>query len=187
MLPSLIGIIASSGGGVASSYESISTVTVGSGGAATVTFSSIPSTYQHLQIRCIAQAAHSGNDYDQFALRFNSDSGNNYSYHLVRGNGANAAAGSGVSGTKTYAVYNSLVSGSSSIFGASVIDLLDYKDTTKNKTIRSIGGADLNGSGGVAFGSGLWMNTSAITSIVLSNDNGNWNQYSSFALYGIKG
>lgn len=187
MYPSLIGIIASSGGVAGGDYESITTVTVGSGGASTVTFSSIPSTYQHLQIRCIAQAAHSGNDYDQFALRFNSDSGNNYSYHLVRGNGVNAAAGSGVSGTKTYAVYNSLVSGSSSIFGASVIDLLDYKDTTKNKTIRSIGGADFNGSGGVALGSGLWMNTSAITSIVLSNDNGNWNQYSSFALYGIKG
>jgi hypothetical protein len=75
------------------------------------------------------------------------------------------------------------------IFAVGVIDLLDYKNTNKNKTVRTIGGYDLNGSGAVAFGSGLWMDTSAITQIDISplGASDKFVQYSSFALFGIKG
>jgi len=62
------------------SYESIQTVTVGAGGTATVTFSSIPATYTHLQIRGIARASAD----TQLDVTLNSDTGSNYSYHTLR-------------------------------------------------------------------------------------------------------
>jgi hypothetical protein len=68
-----------------------------------------------------------------------------------------------------------------------VIDILDYANVNKYTTIRVLGGADLNGSGAINLVSGLWMNTAAVTSFLISADSGNLAQYSSFALYGIKG
>ena len=77
---------------------------------------------------------------------------------------------------------------SASTFGTFIVDILDYKDTNKYKTIRGLAGTDNNGSGSVYFSSGLWMSTSAITRIDLAPNAGTlFNQNSSFALYGIKG
>jgi hypothetical protein len=67
-------------------------------------------------------------------------------------------------------------------------DFLDYTSTTKNKTIRSLLGQDNNGSGYIQFQSDLWINTAAITSLTILSTGGDYiNQYSQFALYGIKG
>ena len=73
------------------------------------------------------------------------------------------------------------------IYNGLIIDILDYKDTNKYKTLRGLGGNDANGSGYVSFNSGSWRSTSAITSIKLYPDTGSFNTYSHFALYGIKG
>lgn len=70
---------------------------------------------------------------------------------------------------------------------AVVVDILDYANTNKNKTIRVLAGVDNNGSGEVALNSGLWPSTSALNTIKILTTSGNLNQYSSFALYGIKG
>jgi hypothetical protein len=72
------------------------------------------------------------------------------------------------------------------IFRASVLDILDYSNTNKYKTLRALDAGDSNGSGNMEILSNLWMNTAAITSITLTLDSGNFTQYSSFALYGIK-
>jgi hypothetical protein len=64
---------------------------------------------------------------------------------------------------------------------------LDYTNTNKNKVYRTLGGFDANGSGEQGLFSGLWMSTSAITSIDLITNSGSWTSSSSFALYGIKG
>ena len=96
MSSTILGIIASSGAaaGGGTSYESISTVTVGSGGAADVTFSSIPATYKHLQIRGISRNSGSGISIGR--VRFNSDTGTNYARHTLEGDGSSAGAfGSG--------------------------------------------------------------------------------------------
>jgi hypothetical protein len=86
MLPSLIGIIASSGGAAAAGdYESIATVTVGSGGSSSISFTSIPSTYQHLQVRAIQRCSSGVNN---LQMQLNSDTGNNYSTHRLGGTGA---------------------------------------------------------------------------------------------------
>ena len=169
----------------ATSYESIATTTVGSGGAATITFSSIPSTYQHLQIRTSAKSTGTG---QAQRVTFNSDTGSNYAAHFIFSNGSSAPyAGGGGSATyiDVYAGYAD--NAVNNVFGAAILDILDYSNTNKNKVTRSLSGFDQNTAGNLALQSGLWVNTNAITSITLAPQNGNWAQYSSFALYGIKG
>ena len=170
------------------SYESIQTVTVGSTSVADVTFSSIPSTYKHLQIRYLTKSARSGNTLDELNLRFNGDTGNNYAHHMIMGTGSTAEA-NGLIGQNNIELGEGWIGTTTagSQFGAGVVDILDYTNTSKNTNIRVLGGIDMNGSGRVGLGSGLWMNTSAITSITLYAQNANLVQYSSFALYGIKG
>jgi hypothetical protein len=170
------------GGALGTDYESISTTTV-STPVSSITFSSIPSTYSHLQIRYIGRNSVNNS---VIKITFNSDTGSNYSLHYLYGNGASAAAGGAASQTAVEA--NMAVSTyAANVFGGGVMDLLDYANTNKYKTLRVLNGFDNNGSGQVTFSSGLWMNTNAVTSITLTpNSSGNFAQYSSFALYGIK-
>jgi hypothetical protein len=168
-------------------YDSIATTTVSSS-VSTITFSSIPATYTHLQIRSIARGTVASGEMQTF-YRFNSDTGTNYAHHFFRADGSTLYGGSGTSLSQISAVTRySAANATSNIFGAGVTDILDYANTSKYTTIRSLGGIDANGSGQVYFTSGLWMNTSAITSITIGiNDGGDFAQYSQFALYGIKG
>ena len=188
----ILGIIASSKSvSLPGTYESIATVTVGGGGSATVEFTSIPATYKHLQVRCFAQTNRGTYGGDAAKIQFNSDTSANYTYHTLRGNGSSASSSNEVNLAYGYSVDTG--TGVSSTFGAAVIDILDYLDTNKNKTIRTLTGNDINGTiagygGTVTFISVLWKNTSAITSIKFTPESGSqFNQYSSFALYGIKG
>ena len=170
------------------SYESIATVTVGAGGSSAIDFTSITSSYTHLQIRAIGRSSGGTTGGGFIIVRFNSDSSSNYAYHLLGGDGSGMAVFGGGNQTEMVSERYPLNSdGSSSIFGASIIDILDYKDTNKYKTLRSFGGFDANGSGAVYMDSGLWRNTNAITSINLTMYLGNFVQYSQVALYGIKG
>lgn len=169
------------------SYESIATVTVGGGGASSISFSSIPSTYKHLQIRYIARSAIADVS-DNIWSRFNGDTGSNYTFHLIEGTGSSASAGAGASQTRNLFGRCAGNNSGANIFGAAVIDILDYANTNKYKTIRNLAGDDLNGGGSIRFESGLWMSTSAINSITINTtSSNNFQQYSSFALYGIKG
>ena len=183
-------IAAIHGTGVAASttsYESIATTTVGSGGSATVTFSSIPSTYKHLQVRIIGKTDRALNR-DGAKVSFNSDSSTSYVSHYLYGDGATAAAGYDSITTWSGIYRFSGNTSASNIFGSVVYDILDYADTNKNTTGRYLGGVDLNGAGEVYLGSTLFTKTNAITSISFSPIIGtNFLQYSSFALYGIKG
>lgn len=173
--------------GVPSSYYSIETATVDSGGAASIEFTSIPSTYTHLQIRGIARDARTGVIGDYMDMQFNSDTGTNYSWHYVVGDGSvSAAAGTSQSSISCYPV--ATASASSNVFGTFVIDILDYTNTNKYKTTRMLSGISNNGSGAetIWFFSGNWRNTNAITSIKLTPGTPNFSQYTQFALYGIK-
>lgn len=185
----ILGIIASSiSGSKASttSYESIATVTVGSGGSSSIDFTSIPSTYKHLQLRCLGRTTAAVSN-DVAYLRFNSDSGTNYSAHDLRGNGGVVAAGGYPSQNAMYLQRFAGGNQASGMFGVVVADILDYANTSKYKTLRDSGGYDFNGSGNVYLASGLWLSTSAITSMTMTTSSGNWAQYTQFALYGIKG
>lgn len=168
-------------------FSQIATTTVGAGGATEIVFSSIPQTYTHLQIRGIARTSRvSSPTQDAIKIQFNSDTATNYSNHYILGDGSTASSGASTSSASMFA--DGFTSSDVSYFGVGIIDILDYINTNKYKTIRSLSGWDSNGAGRVWFESGNWRSTNAVTSIKLSPNTGpNFNQYSSFALYGIKG
>ena len=171
------------------SMEAISTVTLAAS-QSSITFSNIPQTYSHLQIR----ANFAINTSDNIQMRINGDSASNYSWHNLLGNGTAASASSATSTTFMVLGSNSIPSSGSqtNIFNGIVIDVLDYTNTNKYKTLRGLGGNDANGSGYISLNSGLWfkagsgVTSDAITSIVIWPDTGSFNTYSSFTLYGIK-
>lgn len=178
----ILGIWASSAlpAATAGSFESIATVTVGAGGSSSVTFSSIPGTYTHLQLRCII-ASDSGSTEQAMKFSINSDTTTtNYYSHRLNGDGSNA----GTYNTQNYLLGE--VAGTGSGFAANVIDILDYANTNKYKTGRALFGIDQNGSGFVGLMSMLWMNTNAVNSITITQNTQTIKQYSHFALYGIK-
>jgi hypothetical protein len=167
----------------------IDTVTVGSGGASSISFASIPSTYQHLQIRGISRTNRADTN-DFMTLRFNSDSGTNYAYHSLYGNGA--SAGGNDTGTSTGTPWSGVTAGgnaTASMFGTAIWDVLDYKNTNKYKTTRLLSGTDQNSTTGrIYFMSNLWQNTAAITTVTIIPTYGtSFSQYSSFSLYGYMG
>ena len=159
-------------------YDSIATVTLGTS-ASSIDFTSIPSTYTHLQIR----ASHLSSAGANFYIRLNSDTSANYAWHELVGDGATAGGYNASSVTLGYYAYSP--SGANPT--VSVIDLLDYANTNKNKTVRALAGNDNNGSGRVTFTSSLWRSTSAVNAVTIYPSTGTFSQYSSFALYGIKG
>ena len=164
------------------SYESIATVS--GSGVQILTFSSIPSTYKHLQIRGIGFSSTS----DNWSLRFNNDSNTNYTVHGLRGTGASASALGYASPFDNKGSFIGLgAGGAGSNPTVSIIDIHDYTSTTAYKTVRSFWGTDSNGSGNVGLASNLWLSTSAITRIDIITTNYNMNAGTSYALYGIKG
>jgi len=166
-----------------SSYESIATVTPS---GSDVTFSSIPSTYKHLQIRVLAKSTRSDASVDTMYLRFNGDTGSTYNVHTMTANGSSAQF-SAYPGTTIWGTWDLTDAQSqANTFAASIVDILDYSDTNKYTTTKAFGGSDKNGSGGIGLFSGLWRNTAAVSSIRIFAE-GNYVAGSSFALYGIKG
>lgn len=167
------------------SYESIMTAN-GTGSSGVITFTSIPSTYKHLQIRWLAKNTSTGS-YN--LLRFNSDSGSNYADHYVYGQGSNPALAGADTTQTSINLYGSLIGSSpADIYAAHIVDILDYTSANKNKTVRAFGGQDNNGAGVIFLSSGLWMNSStAISSLTITANTGNFTTASQFALYGIKG
>jgi len=164
---------------VNTAYVSIATVTL-TGTASDITFSSIPQTYKHLQLRGI----HFLTSWAQ--LQWNGVTSANYSEHELRGDGS-VTFSSRANGD--VGVRFMLSNGSASYPTVGITDILDYSDTNKNKTIRSLSGSDSNGSGQkVQLISGFYPATTAITSLTITDYfGGTLPAGTSFALYGIKG
>ena len=168
--------------GAGGNFEAISTITVGAGGASSIEFTSIPGTYQHLQVRFMVVA--SSTSTIAYTVQFNGDTASNYYSHRLRGDGSSASAGG--DGRSDLPVGES--TGSTSNARVAVLDILDYANTSKNTVIRTLYGVDNNGSGIAGIYSGLWSNTNAITSMKFANSNAsNFAQYTTAALYGIGG
>ena len=174
------------------SYDALATYTVPSGGVSTITFSGLPTggQYTHLQIRYLARSARTTSTGATMLTQFNSDTGNNYAYHILYGDGTSPVAynGSTTNVMRSYSVASSS-SSNTQAYGVGVIDILDYASTSKFKTLRHLGGYDRNGSGELNLASGLWQSTSAISSITftLAEATANYEVNSQFALYGIRG
>lgn len=168
------------------SYEPIAVATVPSGGLTEIIFANIPQTYTHLQIRAVHQEPS-----DSIELQFNGSASNVYTNHSLLGDGgAVLSAYTSQSLSQNGIVVGTNYGSSGSNFGASIIDILDYTNTNKHKTVRSLTGADNNSTfGKVGLYSGLFYSNNAITSIKFfpRTFGNNIAQYSQFALYGIKG
>jgi hypothetical protein len=173
-------------------FESIATVTVGTA-TPTVTFSSIPATYTHLQIRASMQTARANAPLDKVFWRFNSDTASSYSSHSVFGDGASATSSTeNTTAISGFDNFSSAQSNSGLVFGTLILDILDYANTNKFKTTRVLSGFDVNGTvsgfgGRVGLTSGNYRSTNAITSVTFTVDNAaNFSVNSKFALYGVK-
>lgn len=168
-------------------YESIATVTVGASGASSVAFTGIPSTYTHLQLRALVRASNTNSPGDYIYFLFNNNTTANGSYHVLKGDGSTTNAGAITSTAGNYTERFPNANNSANIFGVLVADILDYANTNKAKTWRALSGFDANGSGQVGITSNLYNSTTAVSSLEFFPSSGTFTQFSSFALYGIKG
>ena len=188
----ILGIIASSfrsAAGPEGAYDALATVTL-SASAASITFAGIPSGYKHLQIRYInTGTTASGSGADGLDLVINSvQTGNLYDQHILSGNGSTASASASISQNYASAGLAFVSSTPTSIPALGVIDILDYANTNKNKTVRLLAGFDANGSGLIRLVSGLFRSTNAVTSLSFYiNDRAqSFRTDTQFALYGVK-
>ena len=167
------------------SYESIATYTA-TGSVSTISFTSIPSTFKHLQIRYLARCSRSDYTVASLYARFNSDSASNYSGHYLGGNGGSAFAYGGANYSFSPAGVVAGTNVTANDFAAGVIDVLDYQNTNKYKTVRSLAGFNGNAAGTgdeINLQSGSWRNTNAVSSIDFTLETGaSFLQYSQFAL-----
>jgi hypothetical protein len=170
------------GGGAAADYELISTTILGSS-AASVTFSSIPNTFRHLQLRITLR--------DTFAteqigasMQFNGDTGSNYAYHFLKGNGGTVTSSSAAGYDRLDILRTSGSNATSGIYMPQIIDILDYASTSKNKTARVLTGGDTTNVKYIGLHSGLWISTAAINSINIYSQT--LATGSRFSLYGLK-
>lgn len=192
MSPIPLGYFATAGGGVSysPSFEHIATVS-GDNSGGTISFTSIPSTYKHLQVRFTGRTTANTSGYQMYT-RANSDTGGNYSSHVLRRNGTSSVIAS--YNLTSYMDSNvELIPGSqetANIVAAGIIDIVDYKETTKFKTFRMSAGMGTKYTSSVfqnVVMGGNWRSTSAITSLQFSLYAGVWSSLSTFSLYGIKG
>jgi hypothetical protein len=177
-------------------YDSLATVTVPSGGLASVTFAAIPNTYKHLQLRVFAQSNRTSFSVDNLFGTVNGDSSASYAQHSLQASASTTTAPTaGGNASQTALTIGGINSGvATNVFTASVVDYLDYASTSKFKTIRSLNGYDVNGTvgtgswgGQVGIYSNLYMKTDPITSLTFTVLSGTaFTQHSQFTLYGVK-
>jgi hypothetical protein len=159
---------------------------VADGTATGVGFNSIPQIYQDLLIVQYLRSNRSATT-EQFWQRPLNDSGSNYSYTNLNGNGSSASSARFSNQTVTNRFNIPAASATSGIFGSSIVHILNYANTTTYKTLITRSACDLNGSGDTNLSVGLWRSTSAITSINLATENGsNLITGSYIYLYGVR-
>jgi hypothetical protein len=184
------GILSAAGvsGVVPGDYELIETQILGSA-ASSVTFASLgtySTTYKHLQLRFAARSSDANPGVGVYS-RLNADSGSNYRAHYLLGNSSAVLGGALAVGTTGLSGIIAAAGSTANNFGIAVIDLLDPYSTTKNKTLRTLGGFTDAAQKRIDMHSALWINTASLTSWQLFPELGNFVTGSRFSLYGIRG
>jgi hypothetical protein len=169
-----------------SGFDALASATL-SASASSLSIVGIPTTYRHLQVRIVARATDAATANYLFMRVNNDTTSSNYARHILIGDGASANSYSSTGSTITNLGEIPAANATAGIFGSFVLDILDYKDTVKFKTIRSIGGDDRNGNGEVELNSILYMSTNAITSLQFTTYTAaSLAQYTQVAVYGVK-
>lgn len=169
-----------------SDMELIATAYGAGGTQGGIAFASIPQGFKHLQLRVVGRPVSAGYAGSMY-LYFNDDSATNYSSHLLKGSSGTISSAAYTSGNSILAyALNTGSTSTANAYSSSIIDILDYTSTTKNKTARWFTGYTNSGGAQLALVSGAWRNTNAVTTIYIA-----WDGYiatgSRFSLYGIKG
>ena len=187
-MPIILGVMASSKlSAPQGSFDSIASYVVPSGGVSVITFSSIPQTYTHLQIRAVGKF--SGTVGAGF-FKFNNTTGG-YTYHSIWTDGANAYS-SGSAGTANEGVWTGAAGTPTGVPEPFIIDILDYTNTSKNKiAMTQTGWPNFSGSSGggnqyVELASSMWINTAAINRFDLLPQSYTFAENMTVSLYGIK-
>jgi len=171
-----------------SDMELIATVLVGSGGASSVTFSSLPTEFKHLQLRMVARNNATGSGVNNVDVRFNGDTGTNYHRHIIYGYGATMYSYNATGLTVAHGGWVNQEETNRNIFAVAICDIPDAFSTTKTKILRTFTGSNSTGNQLIGLGGSFWNNTAAITSITLTESTSiNFGSGSRFSLYGIKG
>ena len=187
-MPIPLGILAVAGAGAAggtSSFDLLETTLISSN-TASVTFSNLNnySDYKHLQLRITARSSRSAN-VSMAQIKFNSSS-TNYAHHGLEGTAGTVSSQASTSTTAIWRLQQTAATNTANAFGAIVIDILDFSNTSKNTTIRALSGQAATESI-INLVSGLWYQTNAVTSIEIADFfAANFVSGSRFSLYGIR-
>jgi len=157
-------------------YTALATVTLATLNS-TVSFANIPATYRDLILVASAKGSTSNGGY--ISYRFNGDSGNNYSSVYILGWGNSPSAFSGSTSNESFGRFGNA---GTSDFETTIFNINDYSATNKQKT--ALSRSNVVSLYTIAYAT-RWANTSAVTSITLSPDSGNFASGSTFSLYGI--
>jgi hypothetical protein len=166
-------------------YESIATVSVGTNNPTFITFSSIPQTYTHLQLRFYLRGTVVATSYGvTIALNKTSYTGSDHTWHRYNGDGSATSSNGAISQVGMAISFPN----SNSYHFPGISDILYYTDTSRNKTVRTLAAGDGNdGSSYLGIGTGTYYSTSAVSTIVIvSPDSSGFQQYTHAALYGVK-
>lgn len=181
MSPLPLGILAASGAGAAGAYELIESSILTSS-ASSITFSSIPQDYKHLQLRAVARQDAAS----VYANAFLSLNGTPTSYwHYLYTYNTSIYSGGYGSPYGNYSFWAAGNNAATGVFAPTIMDILDYSSSSKNTTLKYLTGYNASSSG-VGLMSNLWNNTAAVTSLTITGT-GNYVAGSRFSLYGVKG
>lgn len=170
---------------MANTFELIASSTVGSGGAASIDFTSIPATFTDLVLKVSSRVSTTGQVFSGLSLQFNGSTSNLNSKLLFTTNGT--SADSAAPGTRVIGGQSATAAETSNVFSNSEIYIPNYAGST-NKSVSSDGVNENNATAAtLGINAGLWANTAAITSIKIVDEfSGNFQQYSTAYLYGVK-
>jgi hypothetical protein len=178
---------ASGAGGGAGAFDLLETTTISSNtDTISITGLNTYSDYKHLQIRMVVKNGSSGTSFDNVFMQLNGDTGSNYSNHYLRGYSGSVSSGSFSPSPYLWIPNSFPKQGETNIYGSVVLDILDFSSSSKNTTVRHLNGA-VTSTPVVTFGSGAWLNTSAVTSILFLSGERNYAPGSRISIYGVKG
>ena len=167
-------------------FEAIATTYL-TGTAASVEFTSIPATYEHLQLRISGRQNISGSAGGALRIQFNGDTGSNYSNHTMQTYGGTSLNADGYTGF-AYVYQAGRLTGptvDAEFYAATIIDIADYANTNKNTTFIGLTQSIPGGSGYLSFYSALWDDTAAVTSILLYSASDDLVADTTMTLYGL--
>lgn len=173
---------------MATTYTPIASATVGSGGAANISFTDIPQIFTDLVVKISARGTRTDQSFDTLTFIFNGNSSTVYSYRNIYGlNGAAGSLNGSATSSSVSTIYDGTDLATTLTFGNAEIYIPNY--TSANyKSYSGDSVSESNSANGpiAALGAGLFSQTTTISSITFAQGSGSLTQYSSFYLYGIK-